>query len=67
VQPGQHLVLGVGLPHVDVEPKFLADLYAHLGQVGVARDAVDVDLPAAEASQIGTVQHVHLHAADTSA
>jgi hypothetical protein len=65
VQPGQHLVLGVGLAYHDVQAELLAGGPAQLDQTGVRRQPVDVDLPGAEATQIGPVEHVDLHA-DTS-
>jgi hypothetical protein len=57
VQPGEHLGLGVGLPHLDGEPDLLADPDAHVGQVGVRGDSVDVDLPGAEAAKVRPVQY----------
>jgi hypothetical protein len=63
VQPGQHLVLGVGLLHGDREPEFLADPLAHLGQGGVRGEAVDVGLAGAEPAQVRSVEDVDVHAA----
>jgi multidrug resistance efflux pump len=65
VQPGQHLVLVVGLAHLDVEAELLAGRLAQLDQTGVGGQPVHVDLPGAEATQVGPVEHVDLHA-DTS-
>jgi hypothetical protein len=61
VQPGQQFGLGVGLADVDVEAQFLADAHTPLGQVGVAGEAVDVDLAGAQPPQVGSVEHVDLH------
>jgi hypothetical protein len=63
VQPGQHLVFGVGLAHLDIQAALLADVFAHLRQIGVRGQPVDVGLAAAQAPQVRAVQHVDLHAA----
>jgi hypothetical protein len=63
VQPTQHLVLGVGLAHLDLETELLAGGLAQLDQTGVRGQPVHVGLPGAEATQIGPVEHVDLHAA----
>src|SRR5204863_9781817 len=59
-------VLGVGLPDGDGEPEFLADLLAPRGQLGVAGQAVHVDLAGTEPAQVRTVEDVHVHAATSA-
>ena len=60
VQPAEHFSLGVGLPHLDGEPELLADPDAHLGQLGVGGQSVDVGLPGAEAAKVRPVQYQNL-------
>jgi hypothetical protein len=62
MQPAEHLGLVVGLAHLDVEAEFRAEPGTAVGQLGVRRHAVHVDLAAAEAAQVRAVEHVHLHA-----
>jgi hypothetical protein len=62
VDPAQHLVLGVGLPHLDVEAEVLAGRLAELDQPGVRGQPVDVDLAGAEPAQVGSIEDVDLHA-----
>jgi hypothetical protein len=54
-------VLRVGLTHFDGEPEVLADAYAQVGEVGVGGLAVDVDLAGAEATQVRSIEDVHVH------
>lgn len=61
VQPAEHLRLGVGLADLDRESEFLADQYAHAGEVGVRGKPVDIRLARAEAAKIRPVEYVHLH------
>ena len=51
----------VGLAHVDLEPERGAPLVAQVHQVGMRGGAVDLRLTPAEATQVGSVQHEHLH------
>jgi hypothetical protein len=62
VDPAQHLVLGVGLAHLDVEAEVLAGRLAEVDQPRIRRQPVDVHLAGAEAAQVGSIEDVHLHA-----
>jgi hypothetical protein len=61
VQPSEHLVLGGGLADLDGEAQLLADPHAHVGEVGIRGQSVDVGLPGSEPAQIGPVEHEHFH------
>jgi hypothetical protein len=61
VQPGDHLRFGVGLSDVDLEAELLADPHTTFSEVGVRGQTVDVGLPRAEPTQVGSVEDKHLH------
>jgi len=61
VQPTDHLVLGVGLPHLRGETQILANSHAHVGEFGIGDEPVDVGLPRAEPAKIRSIQYVDLH------
>src|SRR5690242_3192283 len=66
VQPLQHLVFGVGLADLDVEPELLAGRDAVLGQLRVGGPPVDAGLAGAEPADVRPVEHVHLHGTTSS-
>jgi hypothetical protein len=61
VQPTDHLVLGVRLPHLRGQTQLLADTHAHLGELGIGDKPVDVGLPRAQPTKIRSIQYVDLH------
>jgi Glycosyltransferase family 87 len=61
VQPTDHLVLGVRLPHLRGETQLLTDTHAHLGELGIGDEPVDVGLPRAKPTKIRSIQYVDLH------
>jgi hypothetical protein len=61
VQPADHLVLGVRLPHLRGETQLLTDTHAHLGELGIGDEPVDVGLPRAKPTKIRSIQYVDLH------
>jgi hypothetical protein len=61
VQPGEHLRFGIGLADLDLEAEFLAEAQTPLREVGVRGQSVDVGLPGAEATQVGSIEDKHLH------
>src|SRR5919198_1860582 len=66
VQPGQQLVLGVGLPYGHVHAELLGGVLAEGHQVGVRGRAVDLRLPGTEPAEVGAVEDVRLHRATSA-
>ena len=56
VEPVEHRALVVGLPDLDLEAELLAPRLAQVGQLGVGRGAVDLRLPLAEPTEVGSVE-----------
>jgi hypothetical protein len=61
VQPGEHFRLRVGLADLDRESELLSEEYAHVGEVSVRSNPVNIRLARAEAAKIRPVEYIHLH------
>lgn len=61
MHPAKHFGLVIGLADFHRQTELFPGQYAHVDELGVTGDSVDVDLAHTEAAKIRSVQHVHLH------